>query len=128
MNVRHPELAAFLTEFNGFLPPVTKGRDSHYLNPIHIAQYYDKIKIPSYDFHCPSVSSEMYTRLCCTQCNKYFPTLTMVAIHKKLHRQQRQPRFRKNLLTNSIDDSCIVLIHPVDREKLLDRCVFSDSE
>ncbi|CAG8780836.1 45583_t:CDS:2 [Gigaspora margarita] len=45
--------------FDGFLPPVTKARDSHYINPIHL-QYSDKFKIPDYDAHCPSISQTTY--------------------------------------------------------------------
>src|SRR5581483_4493655 len=88
--IKHEESAAFLAENNGFLPPVSKGQDGHFLNPIHILQYVNKLKLPSYDAHCPSISSEMHARLCCTICNKYFPTLAMVTKHKKSRSEERR--------------------------------------
>jgi hypothetical protein len=102
----HEEATILLAENNGFLPPVTKGKDEHFLNPLHILEYYDKLKIPGYDAHCPSINSNTYTRLCCTICNAYFPTLSMVALHKKNQHPKRRgrPAKQKKPLTNSIDD------------------------
>ena len=83
--------ATLLAQNNGFLPPVSKGRDNHFLNPIHILEYFDLLKIPKYDQHCPSISSELHQRLCCNLCGKYFPTLSFVAEHKKtVHIQHHQ--------------------------------------
>ncbi|CAG8838014.1 19996_t:CDS:2, partial [Cetraspora pellucida] len=31
---------------NGFLPPLVIGKDDHYVNSIHLLEYYDKGKIP----------------------------------------------------------------------------------
>ena len=72
-----------MAQNNSFLPSVSKGRDNHFLNPIHILEYFDLLKIPKYDQHCPSISSELHQRLCCNLCDKYFLTLSFVAEHKK---------------------------------------------
>jgi hypothetical protein len=103
---RHEEAAILLAENNGFLPPVTKGKDGHFLNPLHILEYCDKLKIPGYDAHCPSISSSTYNRLCCSDCNAYFLTLSLVALHKKNQHPRRRgrPVKQKKPLTNSVDD------------------------
>jgi hypothetical protein len=69
-----------LTENNRFLLLVIKGKDGRYLNPLHILKYYDKLKIPGYDAHCPSINA---SRFCCSECGAYFPTLSIIAQHKK---------------------------------------------
>ncbi|CAG8819512.1 37657_t:CDS:2 [Gigaspora margarita] len=51
---------ALFAENNGFLPPSIKGQDGHFLNPIHIFQYVNKLKILGFDQHCPSISPELY--------------------------------------------------------------------
>ena len=79
---RHEEAAILLAENNGFLPPVTKGKDEHFLNPLHILEYFDKLKIPGYDAHCPFISSGYY-HLCCFECNIYFLMLSIIAQYKK---------------------------------------------
>ncbi|PKB99676.1 hypothetical protein RhiirA5_429330 [Rhizophagus irregularis] len=57
----------FLQNNNGFLPPVTKARDGHFMNLIYILQYYcDLLKIPGYDADCPSIDKNMYSHLCCS--------------------------------------------------------------
>jgi hypothetical protein len=73
---RAKEATDFLLSNNGFLPPVTKARDGHFTNAIHLLEYYDLLKIPGYDFYCPFLDQTTYLRLCCSVCNKYFPTLT----------------------------------------------------
>ncbi|CAG8484579.1 17764_t:CDS:2 [Gigaspora margarita] len=78
-----------LRENNGFLLPLVKGKDNHYLNPIHILQYMDKMKLPNYDEICPSISSQMHERLCCNVCNKYFPTMKMISNHKKANHPKK---------------------------------------
>ncbi|GES72552.1 hypothetical protein GLOIN_2v1783204 [Rhizophagus clarus] len=81
---KHYEEAAILfAENNGLLPPVTKGKDGHFLNPLCILEYCNKLKIPGYDAHCSSINENTYSRLCCSECNAYFPTLSIVAKHKK---------------------------------------------
>jgi len=72
-----------LEENYGLLPPVIKGKDKHYLNPIHILEYADQTKIPPYDKYCPSIAGELHSRLCCITCEKYFPTLSFVTKHQK---------------------------------------------
>ncbi|CAB4489434.1 unnamed protein product [Rhizophagus irregularis] len=81
---RHEEAAVLLAENDGFLPPVTKRKDGHFLNLLHILEYCDKLKIPGNDAHCPSINADTYERLCCSECDAYFPTLSMVAQHKKI--------------------------------------------
>ncbi|CAB4430946.1 unnamed protein product [Rhizophagus irregularis] len=48
-------------------------------------EYCNKLKIPGYDAHCPSINANTYSRLCCPKCNAYFPTLSIVTQHKKNH-------------------------------------------
>ncbi len=73
----------FLELYNDFLPPVTKGKDEHFTNPIYILQYCDILKIPGYDEHCPSFK-ETYSCFRCPICEKYFPTLTFLTSHKRI--------------------------------------------
>ncbi|PKK64394.1 hypothetical protein RhiirC2_775617 [Rhizophagus irregularis] len=77
------EAMDFLFSNNGFLPLVTKAKDGHFTNTIHLFKYFDLMKIPGYDFHCPSLDQTAYSHLCCSACNKYFPTLTYLTKHKK---------------------------------------------
>ena len=80
-----------LEENYSLLPPVIKGKDKHYLNPIHILEYADQTKIPPYDKYCPSIAGELHFRLCCITCEKYFHTLSFVTKHQKNeHGQQRR--------------------------------------
>ncbi|RGB32785.1 hypothetical protein C1646_762499 [Rhizophagus diaphanus] len=62
---RAPDAAKLLDENNGFLPPTTKGKDGHFINPIHAFQYHDKLKILEYDRCYPSIPQELH------QYNKY---------------------------------------------------------
>ena len=87
---RYEEAAILLTENNGFLSPVTKGKDEHFLNPLHILKYCDKLKIPRYNIHYFSISSNTYTRLCCPVCNSYFLTLSILALYKKSQHPKRR--------------------------------------
>jgi hypothetical protein len=88
----------FLETYNGFLPPVTKAKDGYFINPIHLLQYCDFLKIPGYDTHCPTFK-EKHSCLCCFICNKYFPTITFLMKHKRtvhLTAQRRsKERFNK---------------------------------
>ncbi len=72
----------FLETYNGFLQSVTEAKDRHFTNPIHLLQYCDHLKIPGYDAHCPTFK-EKYSRLCCSICKKYFPTLAFLTKHKR---------------------------------------------
>ncbi|CAG8832793.1 22040_t:CDS:2, partial [Cetraspora pellucida] len=58
---RAKEVIEFLECYNGFLPPVTRAKDGHYMNPIHLLQYYDLLKIPGYDAHCLSLEKNSYS-------------------------------------------------------------------
>ncbi|CAB4437176.1 unnamed protein product [Rhizophagus irregularis] len=49
---RAKEATELLLLNNGFLPPITKAKDGHFTNPIHLLEYYDLLKIPGYDSHC----------------------------------------------------------------------------
>ena len=57
---RAPDAATLLDENDGFLPSITKGKDNHFINPIHALQYHDKLKILPYDRCCPSISQELH--------------------------------------------------------------------
>ena len=74
------------------LLPVTRSKGNHYLNPIHILEYFDKIKLPNYDSCCPSVSKELHQRLTCNICFKYFPTINFIKIHKKEKHPQNKTK------------------------------------
>ncbi|PKK72682.1 hypothetical protein RhiirC2_710204 [Rhizophagus irregularis] len=93
---RAEEAMDFLQNNNGFLPPVTKARDGHFMNPIHILQYCDLLKIPGYDADCPSIDKNMYSRLCCSVCQKYFPTLAFLTNHKRTAHPATRGRPKKD--------------------------------
>ena len=103
---RAEEAAALLSVNNGFLPPVIKGKDGHFLNAIHTLEYFDRIKIPGYDAHLSSLSADTHARRCCTTCNKYFPTVAFLTKHKKFAHPSPTRRRLNRLETNSaiIDD------------------------
>ncbi|CAG8737893.1 3711_t:CDS:1, partial [Funneliformis mosseae] len=44
LSKRHEEAAILLAENDRFFPPVTKGKDGHFLNLLHILEYCDKLK------------------------------------------------------------------------------------
>ncbi|CAG8821906.1 42462_t:CDS:2 [Gigaspora margarita] len=103
---RNEESAAFLAENNGFLPPVSKGRDGHFFNSVHILQYANLLKLPAYDAHCPSILPEMHHRLYCNVCGKYFSTLKMITTHKKSEhmKQKKHKEHKRTILSNLFDD------------------------
>ncbi|CAG8852893.1 44563_t:CDS:1, partial [Gigaspora margarita] len=101
---RAEEAAALLSVNNGFLPPATKDRDGHFLNSIHILQYMDKKKLPGYDKNCPSISPEYYSRLSCSTCQRYFPTLAFLAQHKKSSHPSTSHQGRKPKIRAATDD------------------------
>ncbi|CAG8566140.1 16208_t:CDS:2 [Gigaspora margarita] len=55
------EAMNFLQINNGFLPPITKAKDGHFTNPIHLLEYYDLLKISNYNQHCPSLDETTYS-------------------------------------------------------------------
>ncbi|CAG8798828.1 18963_t:CDS:2, partial [Gigaspora margarita] len=61
------DAALLLDQNDGFLPPITKGMNGHFIDLIHALQYFDKLKIQLYDRSCPSISNEMYQHLCCSK-------------------------------------------------------------
>ncbi len=79
----YEEAAILFVKNDGFLLPMTKGKDGHFLNSLHILEYCDKLKIPEYDAHYPSINSSTYDCLCCSDCNAYFLTLSIITLHKK---------------------------------------------
>ncbi|EXX75382.1 hypothetical protein GLOIN_2v1783204 [Rhizophagus irregularis DAOM 181602=DAOM 197198] len=103
---RAKEATDLLLSNNGFLPPTTKAKDGHFANPIHLLEYYDLLKIPGYDSHCPSIDQTTYSRLCCSVCNKYFPTFNYLTKHKKaMHPVSRgRPKGKSKCNSNSLDD------------------------
>lgn len=107
---RAKEATELLFLNNSFLPPITKAKDGHFTNPIHLLEYYDLLKIPGYDSHCPSLDQTTYSRLCCSVCNKYFPTLAYLTKHKKaMHPASRgRPKVKSKNNSNSLDDSSLL--------------------
>ncbi|CAG8807768.1 38067_t:CDS:2 [Gigaspora margarita] len=77
-----PDAVLLLDQNDGFLPPIAKGMNGHYIDPIHTLQYFDKLKIPQYDSSCSSISKEIYQCLYYNKCGKYYPTLKFIANHK----------------------------------------------
>src|ERR1043165_3199923 len=77
------DAAILLNENNRFFSLTMKGKDGHFINPIHALQYYNKLKIPEYDSYCPSISQELYQCLCCSICDKYFSILKFIDDHKR---------------------------------------------
>ncbi|CAG8839363.1 35942_t:CDS:2, partial [Gigaspora margarita] len=77
------EVAALLAKNNRFLPPITKGRDGHFLNPIHTLQYINKLKLLGFDQHCSFISSELYLQLVCSICYRYFSAIILLTQYKK---------------------------------------------
>ncbi|PKC51214.1 hypothetical protein RhiirA1_478451 [Rhizophagus irregularis] len=100
-----------LDENDGFLPPITKEKDGHFINPIHALQYYDKLKILPYDRCCPSISQELHQRLCCNICGKYFPTLKFMKEHKRNVHSKRHSQNNKQLKRthNETELECVVI-------------------
>ena len=80
---RASDATIFLNKNNDFLLSTTKGKDSHFINPIHALQYHDKLKIPKYDSCCSSILRELHQRLCYSICSKYFLTLKFISDHKR---------------------------------------------
>ena len=103
---RAEEAAALLSVNNGFLPPVIKGKDGHFLNAIHTLEYFDRIKTPGYDAHLASLSANTHARRNCTTYNKYLPTVAFLTKHKKFAHPSPTRRQLNRLETNSaiIDD------------------------
>ncbi|CAG8735042.1 11459_t:CDS:2 [Dentiscutata erythropus] len=108
---RVQEAMDFLQPFDGFLLPVTKARDGHYINPVHLLQYSERFKVPDYDEHCPSINQTMYSRLCCSICYKYFSTLSYVAKHKRLQHSSNHRKARKEPeISESVAEFVIISI------------------
>ncbi|CAB4484081.1 unnamed protein product [Rhizophagus irregularis] len=114
---RAPNAAILLNENDGFLSPVTKGKDGHFINPIHTFQYHDRLKILPYDRSCPSISQELHQWLCCNICGKYFPTLKFISEHKRnmhsrhsRHHPQNYKPLKKNYKRiNETELKCVTI-------------------
>jgi hypothetical protein len=106
---RAKEATDFLKINNDFLPLITKAKDGHFINPIHLLEYYDPLKIPGYNSHCPSLDQTTYSRLCYSECNKYFPILSYLTNHKQtLHPASRgRPKGKGRGQKRSLDDSSL---------------------
>ncbi|GES95215.1 uncharacterized protein LOC106141435 [Rhizophagus clarus] len=86
-----PEIHNLLSANNGFLPPVIRGYDGHFLNLIHTLEYFGE-KLPGYDEHCPSITSDLYHSLTCRKCFRYFPSKVFLKQHTKtIHSGERVP-------------------------------------
>ncbi|GBB94372.1 hypothetical protein RclHR1_23400003 [Rhizophagus clarus] len=85
------EIHNLLSANNGFLPPVIRGHDGHFLNLIHTLEYFGE-KLPGYDEHCPSITSDLYHSLTCRKCFRYFPSKAFLKQHTKtIHSGERVP-------------------------------------
>jgi hypothetical protein len=80
---RAPEIYDILSANNGFLPPVIKGCDSHFLNLVHSLEYFGE-NLPGYDKHCPSISKDSYPKFVCRECSRYYPTKVFLKLHIKM--------------------------------------------
>ncbi|CAG8847148.1 7809_t:CDS:2, partial [Racocetra persica] len=60
---RSKDAIDFLQLNNSFLLSVTKAKDGYFINPIHLLEYYDFLKIPNYDSYCPFLDETTYSRL-----------------------------------------------------------------
>ena len=118
---RAKEAMEFLQVNDGFLPPITKAKDGHYTNPVHLLEYYDRLKVPGYDSHCPSLDRTTYSRLCCSECNKYFPTLTFLTNHKrtKHSRGRSKGKSKSQIKQNSLTMDDFSLLPSQQGEKIL---------
>ncbi|CAG8777815.1 15591_t:CDS:2, partial [Rhizophagus irregularis] len=67
INIPYPDIFDFLSLNSGFLPPVVQGKDKHFLSLLHTLEYVND-RLPGYDMHCPSISSEIYDELVCKKC------------------------------------------------------------
>ncbi|GBC24607.2 hypothetical protein GLOIN_2v1766467 [Rhizophagus irregularis DAOM 181602=DAOM 197198] len=115
----HTQLCRYLLDIkkyenNGFLPPTTKEKDGHFINPIHALQYHDKLKILKYDRCCLSIPHELHQRLCCDICSKYFLTLKFVKEHKRnihSHYNKRRTQQKRNSkrTANEMEMECVVI-------------------
>ncbi|EXX64505.1 hypothetical protein RirG_142050 [Rhizophagus irregularis DAOM 197198w] len=108
---RATDAMLLLDENDGFLFPITKGKDGHFINPIHTLQYYDKLKILLYDRCCPSISQELHQQLYCNICGKYFPTLKFMKEHKRNVHSKRHSQNNKQLKRthNETELECVVI-------------------
>ncbi|GES96193.1 hypothetical protein GLOIN_2v1766467 [Rhizophagus clarus] len=65
--------------------------DGHFLNLIHTLEYFEE-KLPGYDEHCPSITSDLYHSLTCRKCFRYFPSKAFLKQHTKtIHSGERVP-------------------------------------
>ncbi|RGB37589.1 hypothetical protein C1646_756657 [Rhizophagus diaphanus] len=95
--LRAPEIYNILSANNGFLPPITKSCDGHFLNLVHTLKYFGE-KLPGYDEHYPSISQDQYPSFVCQKCFRYYPTKMFLKLHiKTTHSNEKAP---KSGLTN----------------------------
>uniref|UniRef100_U9UWA1 C2H2-type domain-containing protein n=2 Tax=Rhizophagus irregularis TaxID=588596 RepID=U9UWA1_RHIID len=89
---RAPEIYNILSANNGFLPPITKGCDGHFLNLVHTLEYFGK-KLPGYDEYCPSISQDQYPSFVCQKCFRYYSTKMFLKLHIKMtHSNEKAPK------------------------------------
>ncbi|PKB94184.1 hypothetical protein RhiirA5_439364, partial [Rhizophagus irregularis] len=87
-----PEIYNILSANNGFLPPITKGYDGHFLNLVHTLEYFGE-KLPGYDEHCPSISQDQYPSFVYQKCFRYYPTKMFLKLHiKTTHSNEKAPK------------------------------------
>ncbi|CAG8753740.1 23133_t:CDS:2, partial [Rhizophagus irregularis] len=87
-----PEIYNILSANNGFLPPITKGCDRHFLNLVHTLEYFRE-KLPGYNEHCPSIFQDQYPSFVCQKCFRYYPTKMFLKLHiKTTHSNEKAPK------------------------------------
>ncbi|RGB22993.1 hypothetical protein C1646_775172 [Rhizophagus diaphanus] len=81
-----------LSANNGFLPPITKGFNRHFLNIVHTLKYF-RDKLPEYDEHCSSISQDQYLSFICQECLRYYPIKMFLKLHIKMtHLNEKAPK------------------------------------
>ncbi|CAG8787960.1 2497_t:CDS:2, partial [Cetraspora pellucida] len=79
---RCEEAASLFASNDGFLLSQAIRKDRHYINLIHLLEYFSKKKIPEYNQLC-SFITDNYINYLCSVCKKYFLTVLMVTVYKK---------------------------------------------
>ncbi len=88
MNISYYELSYvkeamnFLQLNDSFLLSIIKAKNKYFINPIHLLEYYNLLKISEYDSHCLFLNQTTYLCLCYFEYDKYFSTLTYLMNYK----------------------------------------------
>ncbi len=112
------------------MPPITKVKDEHYTNLIHLLEYYDYLKISGYNSHCLSFNKTTYLCLYCSECKKYFLTLTFLTNHKWTRHSHKwsKKKFKSQIEQNSLtfDDFSLLLFQQEEKMLLLNKMTLKE--